>query len=1417
MLHSNAMEMGSEWTIGSRRRAWAKRSSFLWGLLLVIFAAGQAPGAITIDPQNQFGVLTTQPSLGQYGFDFDGRFVVWRDIRGGERSDQGEIFAFDLLTRHEFQLSSPSPAQKIDCKVSNGIVIWLEEGDGTEEGIYARDLTGRLWPKDDPPRKIAPHTGSAGGMDIDGDWVVWTEGIHDSGGDIFALNLRTQEQVTVSNDPATEWGSVISCNIILWTRTPGDVWGSDMDWDVYGYDLNTGATFPVKVGPGNFYPGGIDGGRGVLNEGSAYGMHDHDNVWMVNLNTGEEKLIATNADTGSIAGATIVYHDLSSDRVRGYDLRTSQDFDIAASPSGGPRIHGLTVVWSDGRPPANGNRFIYGTFLGPKLDADGHFDLMSAPNHYAFDFDGRFIVWRLGDEIDAYDMLTQTTLQVSEASGANFVAHVSNGIVSWANDSDKCIYVRDLTGRLGPIDQSQRLVATSARVDIDNDIDGDWMTWVTASAQVRVKNLRTQEEFTIANPPTGSYPSISGNILVMNGSTNVYDLNTRIALPIVIGPGNFLRVRIDETRVVYGTSNNIFVTDILTSNTQEQLIGRGADYGSISGALAGYRDESTGKDLIFDLMTGKVIPVTDQISFDPMIDGITVVWPNPDHIGFRFLFGAEPPVIANDKCVFDQNGDIWLMDLNGSNLVQLTSGSENDSYPRFNHAGTRIAFCSDRGGQYQVWTMRPDGSDVRLVEGFQSGNPLCLAWSPDDREFVIGSMGDKFWIVEADGSGNRQLTQHALTQAREVDWSTSNTIVMMISPFGDPSTTSIRTILPGGGGDQEIVPDGADPSWSPDGTKLLYTSQGDLWNCQPDGSNKQKLTATAETEAVPCWAANGEKIIYRSYPTANPAISALTAANANGSSPVQIYSANSVVGSVDAAVVRAETVAMTNHPPRQPINVSPANNATAISLTTTLTASAFSDPDSTDTHRMTQWQVRRTSETYQTATVDIQTLTELISFQIQSSVLVKGQDYAWRVRYFDNNGNVSSWSDETTFRTVAPSTGDPGDKIIIVAGGGEYMGNSMTEQTKFLAGYAYRLSLFRKIPKEKILLLSAFDPLDVGEPNDPTHDNDVNQPATKENLHSAIATWAAGTNKLIVYLVDHGRRNTETGNYYFRLNAADETVSAQELDVWLDAAQTANPNMKVAMVGDFCYSGGFVTQCQPTYGQSRICISGSTDDSFAAFIGTDASISFSNFFFDSLLMGNPFKSAFDVAREGVLAADIGPPIYPLQVPWLEDNGDGHISDKNDGVMAANFYWGWSAAIGAGGPEILEITPDQTLPTGASTVQLSVTLTADSSASEVWATIIPPNASYSADNPVTDIIRVSLVATGGKGRNISLQSSGQTWSAVYSGFTQIGAYHVTFYAQGSDGLISSPRAMTIVTNNGEIPTANAVKLGWTLYQ
>ncbi|NQU43044.1 WD40 repeat domain-containing protein, partial [bacterium] len=167
-------------------------------------------------------------------------------------------------------------------------------------------------------------------------------------------------------------------------------------------------------------------------------------------------------------------------------------------------------------------------------------------------------------------------------------------------------------------------------------------------------------------------------------------------------------------------------------------------------------------------------------------------------------------------------------------------------------------------------------------------------------------------------------------------------------------------------------------------------------------------------------------------------------------------------------------------------------------------------------------------------------------------------------------------------------------RAIIVAGGGDFPGNGIAEQTDDLGAYAYKTLIRRHYEPEDILYLSAFGPTDPANVDRPFRDadgdglNDVDGWAMLANLQRALtgdavpnasatipADFASGAGRLLILMIDHGYK--AGGTTAFRLNPT-QVLPATTMDAWLDALQT-NYAVDVTLVVDCCYSGGFVEAC----------------------------------------------------------------------------------------------------------------------------------------------------------------------------------------------------------------------------------------------
>ncbi len=360
-------------------------------------------------------------------------------------------------------------------------------------------------------------------------------------------------------------------------------------------------------------------------------------------------------------------------------------------------------------------------------------------------------------------------------------------------------------------------------------------------------------------------------------------------------------------------------------------------------------------------------------------------------------------------------------------------------------------------------------------------------------------------------------------------------------------------------------------------------------------------------------------------------------------------------------------------------------------------------------------------------------------------------------------------------------------RVLIVAGGGDYPGNALIEQTKELAAYAYSICVARGYAKEDIRWLSAFD-----EEQDVDGDgiSDIYGPANKKTLREAIE-WAKSDlispgRRFLIYMIDHGypmedwSGDTDT---YFGINPR-QTIPSAELDSWLDTLTTEDTKIDVTLVVDSCYSGKFIEKCTPPEGEKRLVISSTTADREAVMMPPPDLTSFSYVFWGAAYMGATMQEAVKAAdgffREFSSAG---------QRPQMDDNGDGVFNELDGNEMGQHrFGRSWAyAGHGTGEfPAFEEIHPSDeellTVQPGAS-VDLSATIVPGSDPLEVWAVIRPP---------APEIHAGEAVASDQTFERISLTQNGTTWTGKLENLTEEGVYIVSYTARFPYERLSRPK-------------------------
>ena len=176
----------------------------------------------------------------------------------------------------------------------------------------------------------------------------------------------------------------------------------------------------------------------------------------------------------------------------------------------------------------------------------------------------------------------------------------------------------------------------------------------------------------------------------------------------------------------------------------------------------------------------------------------------------------------------DGNRDVYIMNPDGSEQVNLTQHPADDQGAIWSPTGEQILFASNRGhkvwGTWDLYLMDPDGKNVRRVfkkETFRKD----ATWSPDGKQIAYNN----------------------------VNWDTAESHIY-IATLGEQ--------------EEERIVEGFDPAWSPDGTELAYvtyvlnTRRVTLIDTRTHNQERLLPRKATPWQNSPSWSAAGDKLAF---------------------------------------------------------------------------------------------------------------------------------------------------------------------------------------------------------------------------------------------------------------------------------------------------------------------------------------------------------------------------------------------------------------------------------------------------------------------------------------------------------------------------------------------------------------------------
>lgn len=297
------------------------------------------------------------------------------------------------------------------------------------------------------------------------------------------------------------------------------------------------------------------------------------------------------------------------------------------------------------------------------------------------------------------------------------------------------------------------------------------------------------------------------------------------------------------------------------------------------------------------------------------------------------------------------DSEIFTINPDGTGLAQITENDYNDIDPVFSPNGSQIAFSNDKEGTmdycwyqhcpttltHDIYKMNADGSNpIQLTD--DPSYDFTPAWSPDGTEIAFESYrdtGSDIYKMNENGTGQTNLTNDPTAILSSPAWSPDGTkIVFVKEPYAySHLPTEIYTMGTDGSGQTRLARDSNSlyaPAWSPDGMELAFqSSSGRIYKINADGTSRTLLTRTQTTGyfASPAWSPDGKEIAFVSRQTGNSDIYKM---KVDGTNPTCLIAKGSVP---DWGIAPSDSVTL---PPEQPACTAPppeTNTAPTISDT----------------------------------------------------------------------------------------------------------------------------------------------------------------------------------------------------------------------------------------------------------------------------------------------------------------------------------------------------------------------------------------------------------------------------------------------------------------------------------------------------
>lgn len=201
------------------------------------------------------------------------------------------------------------------------------------------------------------------------------------------------------------------------------------------------------------------------------------------------------------------------------------------------------------------------------------------------------------------------------------------------------------------------------------------------------------------------------------------------------------------------------------------------------------------------------------------VGGSTV---SPD--GKTVLYTVSYYSMKDDK----SSTHIWSVPTDGGEAVQITDGAGKEASIQWSADGSRIYFLSTRSGDAQLWSAKPDGSDMRQLSAIEGGIEGFGVSPKEDKLYYIKRVQvekRRSSEIFPDLPDSKAMIYDDL-MARHWDyWDDGSYLHLFVADLQNSKVAEGVDIMEGEPWDAPMAPyfDAAEIAWNNAGTQLAYT------------------------------------------------------------------------------------------------------------------------------------------------------------------------------------------------------------------------------------------------------------------------------------------------------------------------------------------------------------------------------------------------------------------------------------------------------------------------------------------------------------------------------------------------------------------------------------------------------------------